>query len=170
MMTSRRDFLATSGKAAIIAAVANGTVFPASRAWSLSTVKLSGQESATLLRFSWNLFPLEKVDESVYVAVIEGLDRRAQTDAALHEQLKDGVAKLDGARGKPWIALPEADQIAVMKEIERTPFFGTMRTAAVNTIFGNPAVWKLIGYEGSAVEHGGYVNRGFDDIAWLPKN
>ena len=170
MIASRRDFLARSGKAAIVAAVANATVFPANRAWSLSTVKLSGQESATLLRFAWNLFPLEKVEESVYVAVVEGLDKRAQTDAAFYEQLKDGVAKLDTTRGKPWIALPEADQIAVMKEIERTPFFGTMRTVAVNTIFTNPTVWILIGYEGSAVEHGGYVNRGFNDISWVPKN
>jgi hypothetical protein len=170
MTTSRRDFIATSGKAAVVAAIANATVFPASRAWSLSTVKLSGPESATLLRFAWNLFPLEKVDESVYVAVVEGLDRRAQGDTALYEQIAAGIAKLDEARGKPWIALPEADQIAVMKDVERTPFFGTMRTAAVNTIFGNAAVWKLIGYEGSAVEHGGYVNRGFNDITWVPKN
>jgi hypothetical protein len=170
MITNRRDFITTSGKAAIAAAVANATVFPASRAWSLSTVKLSGEESATLLRFTWHLFPVERVAESVYVAVIEGLDKRAQTDAPLYEQLKDGVAKLNGARLKPWIELSEADQIAVMKEMQGTPFFGTMRTAAVNTIFTNPTVWKLIGYEGSAVEHGGYVNRGFNDITWVPKN
>jgi hypothetical protein len=27
----------------------------------------------------------------------------------------------------------------------------------------------MFGYEGSSVEKGGYLGRGFDDIAWLPK-
>ena len=32
-----------------------------------------------------------------------------------------------------------------------------------------PAVWALLGFEGSSVEFGGYVDRGFDDIDWLPR-
>jgi hypothetical protein len=165
---SRRDFLAGSGTLAV--AVTAATVFPPGRAWSLSTTRLSGQEAATLLRFTWQLFPLEGVEESVYVTVVETLDRRASSDTSLHEQIKAGIAALDAARGKPWVELSEPDQTAVMKEIEKAPFFGTMRTAAVNSIFNNPKVWRVIGYEGSAVEHGGYVNRGFNDIDWLPKN
>jgi hypothetical protein len=30
-------------------------------------------------------------------------------------------------------------------------------------------VWPLFGYEGSSLEYGGYLERGFDDIGWLPK-
>ena len=29
--------------------------------------------------------------------------------------------------------------------------------------------WPRFGYEGSSAEHGGYINRGFADIDWLPK-
>jgi hypothetical protein len=32
-----------------------------------------------------------------------------------------------------------------------------------------PAVWKKLGYQGSSWQFGGYLNRGFGDIAWLPK-
>ena len=35
-------------------------------------------------------------------------------------------------------------------------------------IYGNKEIWKLFGYEGSSVEHGGYVKRGFD-INWIQK-
>ena len=31
------------------------------------------------------------------------------------------------------------------------------------------AEWPLFGEEGSSWEKGGYINRGFDDIDWLPK-
>jgi hypothetical protein len=29
-------------------------------------------------------------------------------------------------------------------------------------------VYRFFGFEGSSVEHGGYIDRGFDDIGWLP--
>jgi hypothetical protein len=29
-------------------------------------------------------------------------------------------------------------------------------------------VWDAVGYEGPSVHKGGYVNRGFDDLDWLP--
>jgi hypothetical protein len=28
-------------------------------------------------------------------------------------------------------------------------------------------MFDLVGYGGSAIEQGGYINRGFDDIDWL---
>jgi len=30
-------------------------------------------------------------------------------------------------------------------------------------------VWKHIDYPGSSKEYGGYINRGFNDIDWLPE-
>jgi hypothetical protein len=29
-------------------------------------------------------------------------------------------------------------------------------------------VWRHFGYEGASAQHGGYINRGFDDLNWLP--
>ena len=48
-------------------------------------------------------------------------------------------------------------------------FFETVRGATMNGLYGNPRVAAFFGWEGSSVEHGGYINRGFDDIGWLPK-
>jgi hypothetical protein len=36
-------------------------------------------------------------------------------------------------------------------------------TATINNLYGNPLVCRFFGFEGSSVEHGGYINRGFDD-------
>lgn len=33
----------------------------------------------------------------------------------------------------------------------------------------DPSIWQRLGYQGSAIEQGGYLQRGFDDIDWLPQ-
>jgi hypothetical protein len=30
-------------------------------------------------------------------------------------------------------------------------------------------VWAALGYEGSSYDKGGYINRGFNDLNWLPE-
>ena len=37
------------------------------------------------------------------------------------------------------------------------------------SLYNQKEVWPRFGYEGSSAEHGGYINRGFADIDWLPK-
>jgi len=55
--------------------------------------------------------------------------------------------------------------------MEATPFFQTVRGSLVGADgpYNLPAVWKKLGYQGSSWQFGGYLNRGFGDIAWLPK-
>jgi hypothetical protein len=36
------------------------------------------------------------------------------------------------------------------------------------TLYNNPDVWPKFGYEGASADKGGYINRGFNDIDWLP--
>ena len=43
-----------------------------------------------------------------------------------------------------------------------------MRSTTIEHLYRNREVWQLVGYEGSSVEYGGYIDRGFDDIDWLP--
>ena len=55
--------------------------------------------------------------------------------------------------------------------MEGTPFFQTVRGALIGADgpYNLPDVWKKFGYQGSSWQLGGYLSRGFDDIAWLPK-
>ncbi len=42
-----------------------------------------------------------------------------------------------------------------------------LRTGFIFSFYGDPVVWKFLGYEGPSNDLGGYVNRGFGDIEWL---
>ena len=43
-----------------------------------------------------------------------------------------------------------------------------MRSTAVVEIYSDLRTWQLVGYEGPSFDQGGYLNRGFDDLDWLP--
>lgn len=78
-----------------------------------------------------------------------------------------GLENLRGRMGS-WIDTPEEERLRILESLENSEFFATLRNLSVTRLYRQPAVWALLGYGGSAVEHGGYINRGFDDIAWLP--
>jgi hypothetical protein len=44
-----------------------------------------------------------------------------------------------------------------------------LKSIVVEVLFRDPALWDIVGYGGSAVEQGGYLNNGFDTITWLPE-
>ncbi len=60
-------------------------------------------------------------------------------------------------------------KLQVMEELQTEPFFGAILNQTIDVLYRNPDVWKLVGYEGSSIEYGGYLNRGFNDIDWLPE-
>ena len=113
------------------------------------------------------LFPHDRLGDQYYAAVIEAIDKLATNDAALRKLLVEGVAALDATRGLPWLQLSDGGRISVLKSLENSEFFATMRMATINNLYGNPLVYRFFGFEGSSVEHGGYIDRGFDDIGWL---
>ena len=63
----------------------------------------------------------------------------------------------------------EADRVALLQRIEPTAFFQKIRGDLVVSLYNQKELWPKFGYEGSSAEHGGYMNRGFADIDWLPK-
>jgi hypothetical protein len=55
----------------------------------------------------------------------------------------------------------------ILLRLQRTSAFANFWPIAVRHIFRNRFVWALLGYQGSSIEYGGYLERGFDDIGWL---
>ena len=43
-----------------------------------------------------------------------------------------------------------------------------MRGSAVVALYNDQETWETLGYEGASFDQGGYVNRGFNDLDWLP--
>jgi hypothetical protein len=56
----------------------------------------------------------------------------------------------------------------VLRGADGTPFLTAIVDSVVVTLYSDPEVWELLGYEGPSFDKGGYIHRGFDDLDWLP--
>ena len=166
----RRQFLKSSGGAAVgLAAVSAGvTIIGPNAAWAISTEVLNADQAQALLIMSRHLFPHDWLGDQYYAKVVEALDAQAQGDDGVRGTLTDGIANLDGAKSIKFTDLSEGNQLQVIEAIEGSDFFNTVHGATVNNLYGNPLVYRHFGFEGSSVEFGGYLERGFDDAGWIP--
>lgn len=157
----RRVFLTGISTVALMAA---------GRSWQVAFGQsaLTDQQTATLLRMARDIFPHDTLSEEPYQAVVGQL-RAAAGDAGTYDLLSSGLDALDEAAGRNWVDLPEAGRITVLKSIQGTPFFITVRMTALFGLYGNPAIWPAFGYEGASYKQGGYLFRGFNDLEWLPE-
>jgi hypothetical protein len=166
----RRRFLQSTGLATV--AVATGGLgvapgFDARTVWAATRI-ISPSQAATLVIMARHLFPHDALGDQYYAAAVQTLDEQAATDPKLAAQLVEGVAKLDEAIGIPFTKLSAGNQLTVIESLEGTPFFNSVRAATLAALYTNDTVARAFGFEGSSVEYGGYINRGFDDLGWLP--
>jgi hypothetical protein len=166
----RRRFLQSTGLATV--AVATGGLgvapgFDARTVWAATRI-ISPSQAATLVIMARHLFPHDALGDQYYAAAVQTLDEQAATDPKLAAQLVEGVAMLDEAMGIPFTKLSAGNQLTVIEKLEGTPFFNSVRAATLAALYTNDTVARAFGFEGSSVEYGGYINRGFDDIGWLP--
>jgi hypothetical protein len=166
----RRRFLQSTGLATV--AITTGglgaaPVFDARAAWA-ATRMISPSQSATLVIMARHLFPHDALGDQYYAAAVQTLDEQAAADPKLAAQLVEGVTKLDEAMGIPFTKLSAGNQLRVIESLEGTPFFNSVRAATLAGLYTNDTVTRAFGFEGSSVEYGGYINRGFDDLGWLP--
>jgi hypothetical protein len=61
----------------------------------------------------------------------------------------------------------EIDRNRLLRQIETTPFFQAIRGGMITGLYNQKEVWPYFGYEGESFSKGGYIERGFNDIAWL---
>ncbi len=170
----RRTFLTAGGATAFGAMMLSGTtIIGPNAAWAVDVAHLAPETMATLVQMSRDVYPHDRLADRFYVAAVLPYDAAAGEDPALKEMLEDGVAQLDStAAGRydraryvdvDW----ELDRVAILRDMQSTPFFQKIRGGLVTGLYNNKELWPKFGYEGSSVEYGGYIDRGFDDIDWL---
>jgi hypothetical protein len=167
---SRRGFLRSSA-ATIAAAAVTGKDLLAKAA---EAAGLSADESRTLLKFTRDLFPHDHLDDSFYAKAIAPLQDEAAKDAATRRLIASGIAQLNAvtmaSAGKPFADVPdESVRVAAIKKIEGGAFFTKVYGGTTTPLYNQPELWPKFGYEGPSSALGGYINRGFSDIDWLPK-
>ncbi len=169
---SRRSFLRTSGAAVPVAAIAGASI-SAGAAWAQDAKAIAPHAMATLVKAARDIFPHDHISDVFYVAAVTPWDAKAGKDEAVKVLVAEGIARLDqdaqDAHKSNYLDVKwEADRVALLRGIEHTKFFSTLRSDLVVSLYNQPEIWPKFGYEGSSAEYGGYVNRGFNDIDWLP--
>jgi hypothetical protein len=170
LLWHRRRFIGALMKVSAAVALARSALWGVKASAADAPLSLASHEIETLRRVSFLLFPFPELGAAPYDRIVAGVSSAAASDAGLRQLIGAGVTTLDAARDRDFLSLDEATQVEVLSQIEVTPFFGFMLQKTRDELFNNPVVWAHIGYEGSSMEFGGYVNRGLNDIDWLNGN
>jgi hypothetical protein len=112
------------------------------------------------------MYPHDALPDDVYARVSEKLAEAARADSGTARTVRDGVAALNG--GQPFAELSADEQLKILIRIEGTDFFELVRSTAVVEVYSDQRTWRLVGYEGPSFDEGGYIDRGFNDLDWLP--
>jgi Gluconate 2-dehydrogenase subunit 3 len=162
----RREFLKAGALVVVgTAAAASGVVAFAATEPKLTTFQ--EHQGETLLKMTRRIFPHKQLDDAPYWNVVRDIDSAAKADSAMAKLIAEGLEKLD-AQGQRFVDLAEKEQTAALKKIETTAFFQKIKSIELQSLYSDPSVWKVLGYQGPAYKYGGYIKRGFDDLAWLP--
>jgi hypothetical protein len=162
----RRGFLHKTGiLTGVLAAGSPLALLAPSRAWAVDLTSLTSAEAATLLAAARTIAPHDKLEDAAYAFVIRSLDSAAAKDETLRKQLKEGAANL----GAGFVAAPESERVAALRKIEASPFFQNLRVQTLQVLYSTPLAYAYFGYEGEAFSKGGYLQRGFNDLRWLPE-
>jgi hypothetical protein len=164
---TRRQLLSRSVAAGALAVVGPGFIAGKDAAWAMEVTALKPESMATLIQMARDIYPHDRIADEFYVVAVKGYDT-----AEAAPMIEEGIAALNAAAvGKghaSYLAAGwEDDRVAILKGMEASPFFQTIRGGLVTGLYNQKAVWPLFGYEGESFSQGGYIARGFDDIAWL---
>lgn len=166
---SRRELLKRGSAAGALLIISGTAVLSTGEAWGLESTALKPETVATLIQLARDIYPHDQVPDRFYAIAIKSHDELAGKDPAHMELIENGIADLDqkagagGYTGLGW----EDQRVAILRQIEDTPFFQAIRGGLVVGLYNQKELWPIFGYEGESYSKGGYIARGFDDIEWL---
>ena len=105
-------------------------------------------------------------DKGYLLTTTEDVINKGNADAGKMLMLRDGLRDLEK---NSFADLNFNDATKYLKNIEGSAFFNHVRGTSVVTLYNDKEVWDVLGYEGASFDKGGYVNRGFNDLNWLPE-
>lgn len=145
---TRRDFLA------IVAALSAAPAVFLQACARLAQPGSVAVDDAALLAVCQRLLPLMDAPAEPFLEAVRQLDALAARDPQAAQAIATGIAALRQARPG---AAPAADFLALLV------------ASAIPVLVNHPEIWRVAGYEGESYSRGGYLLRGFNDLAWLPE-
>ncbi len=131
---------------------------------------LSDHDTATLVRLLKVAYPHRGFPDGPYERTAQAVLDAAAANPRQLAQLIQGLGDLNVLRGIPFVELDDETALTVLRGIQdSSAFFANVRGIAVVALYDDHEVWDLLGYEGASFDQGGYVDRGFNDLDWLPE-
>jgi hypothetical protein len=131
---------------------------------------IEGSEDAaqTLVALVRAAFPHEAVPESAYRRAAATVQGAADSNTWMRVKLAQGLDSLQALAEGRFTELTPQEALPLLLRIQHTAFFGFVRQTVVVSLYEDEEVWEALGYEGPSFDRGGYIDRGFDDLDWLP--
>jgi hypothetical protein len=145
----------------------NAMTLDAEAILTASAMTLDAEVTRKIAHILRGIFPHDALADGPYQRSAEGIVSAVSLprDTGL---VLEGVRSLEELTGGD-LTLLSPDELGMhLKTIENTEFFAMLLTSAVVSLYRDPETWQLLGYEGSAVENGGYLGN-FNDLTWLPE-
>jgi hypothetical protein len=124
---------------------------------------------AELIMLATALYPHPDLRDGPYTRTVSSIITQAASDPGLYRTLSDGLRDLAQITTSPIRDMDSTALDCLLRAVEQTTFFNTLRPLVAFHLYDDREVWEFIGYPGSSFEQGGYLHRGFDDLAWLPQ-
>ena len=161
MSISRRSFVFGSVAASVFISL-----------WDINPSKAevkvgdNAEDKKLIIKMVRDVYPHDRFPEAPYERTANDVITKGNADSAKKAMLSEGIENLKKAK---YEKLNFKKSTKYLKKIEKSDFFQHVRGTSVVTLYNDQEVWGLLGYEGSSFEKGGYINRGFNDLDWLPE-
>lgn len=139
-----------------------------SAVWGQQAVTVPESAPPALTALIQTIFPHDWLSSEFYDRISQAYWEEVRRQPDMAASLQRGLAQLNGSGIAAFHSLPKVMRTALVQKYDQEPFMKAVLWRVSELIYRNPQVWQAIGYQGSSLEYGGYIERGFDDIDWLP--
>jgi hypothetical protein len=129
------------------------------------TIGTSAEERKLLVRMLRVMYPHSRFPDGPYERTADAVIAAGNTTPGQALTFAAGLRELQAAS---FGDLDDAAATTYLEGMAGSPFFALVRGSAVVALYNDHEVWELLGYEGPSFDKGGYLNRGFNDLDWLP--
>ena len=131
-----------------------------------SSISPSCESREMLVKMLQVLYPHDSFGTGPYENAADAVISASEGTPAQMLIMANGLRELEIAK---FDTLDASAATAYIKNIEGSPFFSAVTGTGLVALYNNHEVWKILGYEGPSYDLGGYIDRGFDDLDWLPE-
>jgi len=160
MKLSRRNLMSSASALAIMSCIGSKT------ALAHLNIASTDQDRDLVALVVRAMFPHDRFPDGPYLRTADAIIKKANGSAGLALTLRSGLIDL---RANSFGSMSKASATKYLKSIEGSGFFSLVHGSTVTGLYTDSEVHQILGYEGASFDQGGYINRGFNDLNWLPE-